>query len=235
MDKVTTVQDSEVSSHTSMLLRGLSAVDQDELLALGQRRKYKSGNTIFARGDEGTSLLVIEKGRVEISITAASGRKSVLDHMGPGGVLGEIAIFDDGTRSADAVAASEVIGISVSREALLGFLRKKPNVAIAMIEELCAKVRNASEMFEAQAQVDAQSRLARCLMRMASKWGKETADGTIKVDEGFSQTDIGEFSGLARENVNRRLKAWEADGLLRFKGSVLIIEDPDQLEEIADL
>ncbi len=219
----------------SMLLSALQPEARTELLSRGRAKTYRKGETVFARGDEGDTLIVVVSGRVEVSVTSLNGRKSVLDHMGAGEVLGEVAMMDNGTRSADVIAGTKVEVLILSRADIKSFLADDPDAAVAMIGELCAKIRNASEMFENQSQVVANNRLARCLLKFGEKWGVENADGSVKINQPFSQADIGEFSGLARENVNRHLKAWEADGIIEIDGRTLILKDTFALEDIAEL
>ena len=219
----------------SVLLKSLSEEARTRLLARGHKKKFKKGTTIFARGETGQTMLVIQTGRVEISVTTINGRKSILENLGPGEILGEIATFDGGERSADATAATVVTGLTLSRADIAAFLVDYPDAAMSIISELCQRIRLTNEIVETKTNITASARLTRCLLRLADKWGTEISDGDIKISQPFSQADIGEFSGLARENVNRRLKAWEADGIIGFDGRNIVIKDFDELERIADL
>ena len=219
----------------SLLLSSLCDADRQALLSQAHSTSFDSGQMIFSCADPGDTLLLIETGRVEISITSLSGRKSVLNHMGPGEALGEIALLDGGLRSADAVAATEVRGLVLNRRDVMAFLHDRPGALFALVAELCGKVRNASEMFATQAQTDAPSRLARALIRLAERWGKETPDGTVLPSDRFSQTDLGEYSGISRENVNRRLRAWAKDGLIAMTPEGIVLVDVAALHGIADL
>lgn len=219
----------------SVLLSSLSSEDGAELLSHAHAARFDRGQTIFLRADPGDTMLLVRKGRIEISITSLSGRKSVLNHMGPGGILGEIAVLDGGPRSADAVAATDVSGLVLQRRDVMAFLQTRPEALFALVAELCAKVRNASEMFATQAQTDAPSRLARALVRLTERWGEETPEGAVLSGALFSQSDLGEFSGLARENVNRRLRAWAEDGLIVLRPDGILLCDADALRRIAEL
>lgn len=218
-----------------MLLSSLDPETRAALLSRGQKKTYRSGESIFLRGDEGTTMMIIVAGRVEISITAMTGRKSTLNHMGPGEVLGEVALFDQGTRSADATAATKVEAMILARRDVAQFLQEHPEATMGLVGELCSKVRNASDMFEVQSQVAANARLARCLIRVAEKWGAKNAAGEIHIGTPFSQTDIGELSGLARENVNRHLKAMIEDDLIRMEGRRITLLDPAALRDMAEI
>ena len=195
---------------------------------------FAAQQTIFTAGEPGGSLILIESGRVEISNTSLMGRKSVLAYMGPGEILGEIAALDGGARSADAVASNAVSGLALSRENVLGYICARPDIVQAVIVELCRKVRNASDMFATQSIIEGEPRLARGLLQLFEKWGVENADGTSVLAERFSQQDIGEFSGLARENVNRQIKAWTKEGVLRSDGRRLVLIDREALERLAE-
>jgi CRP-like cAMP-binding protein len=218
-----------------MILNALPAEARASLLARGRRRSYRKGEVIFSRGDEGAWALLIEDGLVEVSVMSLAGRKSVLNHMEKGEILGEIALLDGQPRSAEAVAASDVSGIIVRREAVVAALKQNNDACFRIIETLCARARNASEMFELQSLTSGNARLARCLMRVAEKWGREDSDGSICIEQNLSQTDLGELAGIARENVNRHLQSWVQDGLIHFdKGDITLIE-PEAIADFAEL
>ena len=217
-----------------VLVSAMGADGCRALFADARDVEYRAGQTIFSAGDPGKTLVLIKEGRVEVSITSFTGRKSVLAHMGPGEVLGEIAALDGGERSADTVAATKVTGQILSRENVLTFVSDRPEFAQALIVELCRKVRNASEMFVTKSVIEGEPRLARGLLRLFDQWGKDSADGETLLSEKFSQQEIGDFSGLARENVNRQIKAWTEMGLLRNEGRRLVLLDRDALERLAE-
>lgn len=212
----------------------LSTEDWDGLIAKGRSQSFVKGEPMIARGTVGDAMFLIQEGRVEVSLVLADGNKAVLNQMGPGEVLGELALLDGGLRSADAVAASaRVEVIAISRSQFLAVLERSSGVVTALIGELCAKLRNASNMFEVKSEKSARVRLARTLMRLAAKWGS-SADDLVHIP-GFSQSELGDFAGLARENVNRQLRVWEDEALIRRTGDGLTILDIDALADEAQI
>ena len=219
----------------SLILNALPQEERDALLARGTRRSFQKGEIIFSRGDEGAWAMLIEDGLVEISVMSLNGRKSVLNHMEKGEILGEIALLDGQPRSAEAVAMSDVSGTIVRREAVVAALKKNNAACFSIIETLCARTRNASEMFELQSLTSGNARLARCLMRVAQKWGQENTDGSIHIKHNFSQSDLGELAGIARENANRHLQAWvQAELILFDKGDITLLK-PGVLSDYAEI
>jgi CRP-like cAMP-binding protein len=219
----------------SLLFGALSEQDRDYLLKQGQTSHYKKGQTIFSRGEEGDWILLIQQGVIEISVVSLNGRKSVLNLMEKDEVLGEIALLDRRERSADAVAKTDVSGIVLTRHNVIDYLKQNTDACFGVIETLCSRVRNASNMFETLALTSAGARLARCVLRFSEKWGMPDANGAIRIEHSISQSDLGEFSGIARENVNRYIKSWSNDGLLRFNKGEITLLDTQRLREIAEL
>lgn len=142
----------------SLLLGALDPEARRALLDRARQRRFETGAMIFLRGDTGDTLYVIKSGRVEISVTSLGGRKSVLNYMGPGEVFGEVAMFDGGERSADARAVSPVAVLALLRADVVAFLTERPEAIMALVADLCLKVRNASDMFETQSQLTARMR-----------------------------------------------------------------------------
>lgn len=69
-------------------------------------RHLASGEYLFREGDPPDCAYVIDSGQIEIS-TEKDGRKLVLSHLGPGDLLGEMAVLDDSPRTADAMAITD--------------------------------------------------------------------------------------------------------------------------------
>jgi EAL domain-containing protein (putative c-di-GMP-specific phosphodiesterase class I) len=70
------------------------------------RSRFRAGETIFAEGDPPTTAFLIESGRVEVS-RMQGGERRVLGELGPGQLLGEMAVIDEAPRSASATAMTE--------------------------------------------------------------------------------------------------------------------------------
>lgn len=204
-----------------------------DLAARGTPQHFAMGETIFAEGEPGSSLFMINTGQVEISKMTYSGRKLVLAYLGAGDLLGEVAVLDESPRSATASAASDVTGQSVALVDFQAFLNDNTDVHLALTRELCAKLRAANERLEDQTEKGGDARLARAVLRLAQKFGKE--DGAaIVIPIIFSQADLGDLSGLTRANVNRYLRSWAQAGFVRLEKQRLYVLDVDGLRTLAD-
>ncbi|WP_297772503.1 Crp/Fnr family transcriptional regulator [uncultured Roseovarius sp.] len=200
----------------------------------GRKVEYARGQVIYSTGAEDNTMMLITKGRVEISRSSADGRRSILTHLGPGDVLGELAALDGGPRSADAVAATVVQGRFLAREQALRLLREDPDAALDVIGLLCQRLRETSGMYTAHMLADGRARLARLLLHLSKKWGEVLPCGKLQLAERFSQSDLGDLVGLSRESVNRQIREWEQAGLIERQKQGIVLCDLKAMERAAE-
>lgn len=218
----------------SPILNALEPAARDSLLRRARQREFKAGSTLFLKGDAGGWLYLIEQGLVEIGLLSPQGKKAVLNHLGPGELIGELAVLDRLPRSADAVALTDTRGLVIAQAGLVDLLGQDNSACLEIIRLLCARVRNASDRFESRAVAPAPVRLAGCLLTLARKWGEPVTAGSVRITQRFSQSDLGDIAGLARENVNRLIKDWQAAGWVAFHRGELTLLDADALHDLME-
>src|SRR5438105_12709982 len=89
------------------LFAKLSPMQIDRLSACIITKSVKRSANIFSRGDPGSSLFAIRKGRVKISAPSIEGHDAVFNLIGKGEIFGEIALLDGGPRTANAIALTD--------------------------------------------------------------------------------------------------------------------------------
>jgi CRP-like cAMP-binding protein len=196
------------------LFKGLPAAAQDRLAGFARERRMHVGEVLFRRGDQDSFMLAVIEGSVRVTLPSAEGRERILAIFHPDDVLGEIALLDGKPRTADAIARSDGRLLVFERRDLLPVLRATPEMTLALLELLCARLRRTSDQVEEQSFLDLPARLARALLRLADDRGQVLA----------TQRDLAELVGATRESVNRRLRAWEEAGMLALgKGSARLM------------
>ena len=224
-------KEAALASHP--LLRHLKPDELRRLAAAAQIVRHARGVTLFQKGDAGSSMLAVIRGRVKLCAYSADGREVVLNIVGQGGVFGEIAVLDGRPRSADAVTLEECDLLVLERAHLLPFLTGNPEALARLLAVLCQRLRQTSEQFEDALLREAPSRLARGLLRLAETFGKPTPDG-IQLTIKLSQTQIGSLIGASRESINRHLGDWTRAGYLAMDGGSIVIRDRATLERIIE-
>ena len=197
-----------------------------EFLATYSRvEHFAKGTTIFMKGDEGSGLMAPLKGQVRISVTSAEGKEIVLNIVRPGEVFGEIALLDGRPRSADAVTMTDCDVLVLDRREFIPFIKAHPDVALKLIEVLCARLRRTSEQVEDMLFLDLAARLAKTLLRLS----RDLKSTTIAI----TQKDLGQMVGLSRESTNKQLRAWERRNWVKLVKGGVALTDIEALGEIA--
>lgn len=184
------------------------------------------GDSLFLQDDDADALYLLDEGEIAISVLAPSGRKLGLEIITEGEIFGEIGLFT-GRRTASATALGVARLRQVRRADLLALIRPQPDLAIELIELLCARLRVMSERHEDRAFLPLSTRLARLVLRLQAKIGK--ADDTLPV----SQAELADFAGATREGVARTLAIWRGQGWIRPGRGTLRILDRAALEDVA--
>lgn len=124
------------------LFSALSPSDADALAALAQEEVYQKGQTVFRERDPGGKLYLILMGVIEVSKTSGGGAPMTLARLGRGEILGEIAAFDGGPRSATAVAGvvAETRLASWEVTAFHRYLSARPQAATLILTGLLRKL-----------------------------------------------------------------------------------------------
>ncbi len=86
------------------LFEGLTTAQLRKLAAAVTRVEFEGGKHIFKEGDLGTSMYIIESGKVRISKMVPGIGEEALAILEPGQYFGEMSLIEDGPRSADAIA-----------------------------------------------------------------------------------------------------------------------------------
>jgi CRP-like cAMP-binding protein len=95
-----------------------------------------AGQTIFREGDPGDVMYIVVEGQVEILID-----NQLLETLGPGDILGEMALIEDRARSATARARADCVLTAVSRQHFLTLIQRTPMFAIQVMRVLAQRLR----------------------------------------------------------------------------------------------
>jgi len=194
------------------------------LAALIRVRSYAARQFVVWEGQPGGTLFLSLSGFFKAVTTGADGREMILSVMGPGEVLGELSVLDGQPRSASVVTIEPGELASIDRPALLGLMNSSPGLAVGLIEVLARRVRILTKRFEILSSQDVPERLAQALLNLAEKHGEASGE-RVRIPVRLSQQDLANLVGATRESVNKQLRKWTKDGVLRRETGCVIISD----------
>jgi CRP-like cAMP-binding protein len=198
------------------------------LAACATMRPVKRGDTIFYKGDPGAALFAVHTGTVKIGVPAPDGREAVFNLIREGEIFGEIALLDGRPRTAGAEAMTDCDLMVIERSNFIAFVHQNPEVALKLIEVLCARLRLQSARFEEAIFLNLPARLARTLMRLAADANPKTR-GKLAI----TQREISQLVGMSRESTNKQLGAWAKRGWLRLERGSVVVLAPEALAALA--
>lgn len=94
-----------------------------------------AGKTVVTKGALGACMFVVTEGRIAISVDG-----TVIEHVGPGGAFGEMALVDRSGRSATATAAADSAWLLIGRDAFVDMVKARPAFGIALMRSMSARV-----------------------------------------------------------------------------------------------
>jgi CRP-like cAMP-binding protein len=144
----TTMEDASKLRSIS-LFAGLSDRELEDIAGIVRRVSHPKGALVFAEGDPGDALYLVEEGKVRISKVLSGIGEEALAIFGPGSVFGEMAVLDGGRRSADAIVQEDARLLVLERERFHALLRDDKDLAYqvlsVIVQTLAGRVREMND------------------------------------------------------------------------------------------
>jgi len=215
-----------LDQHAAWLAKSLGRTDYlpmrpDDAVALAEAgeivSKYK-GTHLFREGDVADACFIVEEGEVELYRVRGSDR-SVVSRVGPGSVVGDIAMFQDRPYLSSARSTTATRVLRLERHRLIPLLLARPVLAMRWL------VNGLSQLESTQQRI----------IRLMNRTVIEQVAGLLD-DEAdpygdvlLSQTAIAELLGTSRQSVNEALAALRRDGAIETGYRRVTVVDSDRL------
>jgi CRP-like cAMP-binding protein len=214
-------------------LAGIGAAQHEELRAIGVRRRFPAGSTLFFENDAAHDALILLAGAVKVVVCSVDGREVILDVLTAGALVGELSALDGHPRSAAAITLEPVEVLAVPCTGFVDFLHRHPQVMYQLLVGVAARLRNSDHRQLELGTGDALGRLCARLLELADRYGQPRAEGAIDVRSPLSQADLAAWTGLSREAVVKALRTLRQLGWIQNRGPDITILRPEQVRERA--
>ena len=97
---------------------------------------------VVEEGLPGDYMYILRSGRVKVTKGSDDGREKIMDFFEAGAFFGEMALLDEAPRSASVRTLEPVTLLALSRRDFLKFLRRSPDLALSLIQELTRRLRD---------------------------------------------------------------------------------------------
>jgi CRP/FNR family cyclic AMP-dependent transcriptional regulator len=203
------------------LFRSLSDGAIERVVAAADRRSLRRGDVLFDENDDASELFVVESGRLAIASRSPDGRESVFALMTEGDVFGEMSLFDNMGRSAQARALETSIVHAIPYQAIRSSLEDDPTLLWGVVEMLARRLRTMDNALADAVFLDVTGRTAKRLLELAG----DADEFHLPV----TQEELAGLVGASRERVNKALASFIRLGWVEQRDRRYRITDREQL------
>jgi len=172
-----------------------------ELAAVGSELHLIRGDVIFRAGDVADALYLVISGRIAIAISnPIDHRETVVALMDSGDLFGEMAMLDEGTRSAMARALEPSTVLTIPFDPVVTAFRGDPTLLWAVTRLLAQRLRVMDEALADSVFLDVTGRTAKRLL--------ELSDGQEEFMLPITQEELAGMVGASRERVNKAIASF---------------------------
>jgi CRP-like cAMP-binding protein len=209
-------------------LAGLQQPELDSILSAAKHRRFRASSLIINQEDPAERLYLLTSGHGRHFVITAEGRRILLQWLTAGQIFGGAAIL---ATQFQYLANTEVLSDSCAlvweRQTIRDLARSFPTLldnalSIAVMENIAwstaAHISLSSD--------DAQGRVARLLVSLASAIGNSTQDG---VEVRMLNEDLAEGANVTSFTVSRCLREWERAGILKKRRGTILLRKPELL------
>ncbi len=125
------------------LFQGLKTRQLEHLARRFVERDFPGGQAMVTQGQGGEGFFIIVSGGAEAIRERSDGVKAVVNTFGPTDFFGELALLDDGLRTASVIATGPTQCLVLTRWDFLAALREDTEMSITVLQELARRFRRA--------------------------------------------------------------------------------------------
>jgi len=127
--------------HALAFLRRLAPSQLDRLVSESELRRFEPAETLIAEGDGAACVFLILSGSAVVTKRLGQREEAVLAVRGAGEWVGEMALLDEGPRSATVAAREPMEALVVPRSAFLAAVTSEPEAAADLLRVLTGRLR----------------------------------------------------------------------------------------------
>jgi CRP/FNR family transcriptional regulator, cyclic AMP receptor protein len=195
---------------TTQLLGALPPDALEKVRSASTVRDVARNEVLFVRGDPASELFGIISGRVAILTKSPDGRESLVAVLDEGSLFGELGLFDNGPRSADARALEPTQVLVLDYEDVRRAIQAEPKLLWVIIRVLARRLRTTDDSLADAVFLDVPGRTAKRLLELSG----DKDEFRLRM----TQEDLAGLVGASRERVNKALSMFTRLGWLEVEG-----------------
>jgi CRP/FNR family transcriptional regulator len=193
-------------------------------------RSVRRGEHVYHPADKPDSVYYLQQGAVKLVRTSKAGDEVIIDRYYAGSMLGSLCFCDDpvcheGIEREMAVALEDSQVTITTFETLKKDLHCSPEKLLSLMEDFCRRLADARERIAGLVLHEAEERLARALVLMASRQNGFT--GSVTLNPPVTHEELARWIGVTRPFVTKLMQQLRERGFIETftDGQVIVHRD----------
>jgi CRP-like cAMP-binding protein len=208
------------------LFAHLPAAQAEAFLAGQIPLEADADQVLLIQQDEGEAVLVIQDGLAKVRSFSADGEEVVIALLGPGDLMGEMAVLTHGLRNADVVALTPLVAVKLRAGLFRELVFQDAQVSLELARLLAVRLRASHARLLLQ-RADATTRLLAVLQDLALTASR--GNDPLAPIPPLPQRAV--MAGLARPTTSSTLANLRERGIVKVDPQGMRIADPQALRK----
>jgi CRP/FNR family cyclic AMP-dependent transcriptional regulator len=216
----------------AQLFAGLSPAEMELISVASRAMRKRRGEFVFMPGDRADHVFILKKGRIKLSVLAASGKEIAIDIIQPGEMFGEFALVDDLARSNMAQALDDVAGSALDKRDFVRLLERMPKLALNYIRMVGDRRRRMEKKLSDITSKDVAARVCELLHELSTGPQPAQSEGQGSLVP-LTHHDIASLIGASRQTTTSVLNDLERGKIIELGRGWLRVRSLKNLQTYA--
>ncbi len=218
--------------HNIPLLSSLSDEESGKISEGIVTKSFKKGDMIFRTGDKADRLYIVCEGKMKLYKYFSDGREQIMYIYAAGDFVGGFNLLKEDEYLYNAQALEDTIVSTLTKKDFDQIIIKHPTITLKVLEQAYERIRWAEDLVDRLSTMSTDGKVASLLLRLEEDFGTRT-DSEVILDLTINREEMGNYAGLSRETMTRKLRTFKELGIIDFEGNKrIIIKDEERLNEM---
>lgn len=217
----------------SLLFKKLPPTELKDAMLAGCYRHVPKNSYLFHQDEPANYIFILVEGTIHLSQLTVQGQQVIMHYLSPGEEIGILALFPEQTYPVTAFATTDSTLLCWPADTFNALIEQYPQLAINALQMMVKRFVVLQNQYRQLATERAEQRIARTLLKIASKSGQQNKHG-IRLTPPPSRQQIAEMTGTTLYTVSRICSQWERDGLVHTNRRWLQLKNQEALQAIVE-
>lgn len=214
------------------LLSSLNQIEIDKISEGVVFTDYTKGEHIFRNGDKADKLYIVVSGKMKIYNYLTDGREQILYIYSSGDFVGAFNLLKEDEFKYNAEALEDTTISTLSKNKFDEIILRNPEITLKILEKSYERIRDVEGLVVRLSAANADAKVAGLLLELIKDFGSKESTNTI-LDLSINREEMGNYAGISRETMTRKLNYFKELGYIDFIGNKkIVIKNENKLREL---